>query len=454
MAVSVSMALATGTTLAARDDADSAPWTDFGECDVLVVGAGTAGVAAALQSALAGARTVAIERGFQVGGTMTGGGICFPGLFHAWGRQIIDGPCYALVTNCVALSGGTLPDFGKPVGAEHWKHQIRINAPLYVALAEEALAKAGVRLLYHAAPVSAVFGNGVWNVSVSAGGKTFAIHARQIVDCTGDATVAALAGFARERGPERQPGTFVYEIDPGVDIGSLDRAALERAFAEALADGRLKPNDMRRGIFGFLKHRGDTDNYIEDADGSTAWSRTRTDMRGRASMLRVCRFLRGVPGLEKATVVAMSPEVGVRETYRVAAEYTVTREDYYSGRVFPDAVCYAFYPIDLHDAKSGIHPERLPEGVVATVPLRALVPKGARNFLVAGRCVGSDREANSGLRVQATCMAMGQAAGAAAACAAARGCAPLEVPLGEIDSVLRKGGAIIPDREARKEVRK
>ena len=143
-----------------------------------------------------------------------------------------------------------------------------------------------------------------------------------------------------------------------------------------------------------------------------------------------------------------------RETYRIAAECTVTRDDYFSGRVFHDAVCNAFYPIDMHDAVSGIHPVQLPEGVVATVPLRGLVPKGSRNFLVAGRCVGSDREANSGLRVQAACMAMGQAAGAAAACAAARGCAPLEVPLGQIDSVLRKWGAIVPDREALEEGRK
>ena len=69
------------------------------DCDVLVVGGGTAGVAAALQSARAGARTVVVEQGFQVGGTMTSGGVNFPGLFHAWGRQVIDGVGYQLVTN-------------------------------------------------------------------------------------------------------------------------------------------------------------------------------------------------------------------------------------------------------------------------------------------------------------------------------------------------------------------
>ena len=112
--------------------------------------------------------------------------------------------------------------------------------------------------------------------------------------------------------------------------------------------------------------------------------------------------------------------------------------------MFPDALCYAFYPVDLHDKRTGIRPAHLAEGVVATVPLRALVPKGAKNLLVAGRCVSSDRGANSGLRVEAACMAMGQAAGAAAACAARRGCTPLEVPLAEIKAALRAQGAIVP----------
>ncbi len=414
------------------------------DCDVVVVGGGAAGVAAALQSARSGARTVLVEQGFQVGGTMTSGGVNFPGLFHAWGRQVIDGVGYQLVTNCVALAGGVLPDFGKPTGRAHWKHQIVVNVPLYVALAEEALVQAGVRIHYHAAPTAAVLSNGVWQLPVVAVGDTRTVRARQLVDCTGDASAVALAGFARERSPVRQPGTFVYTLDPRTDVDRLDRAALERAFAEALAAGRLRPNDTRWGLYGFLKNRGNTANYVDDADCSTADLRTETNMRGRASMLRMYRFLRSVPGLGKAALVSMSPEVGVRETYRIRGEYTITQADYTSGRVFPDALCYAFYPVDLHDKRTGIRPAHLAEGVVATVPLRALVPKGSKNLLAAGRCVSSDRGANSGLRVEAACMAMGQVAGAAAACAARRVCSPLEAPLAEIKAALRAQGAIVP----------
>lgn len=117
--------------------------------------------------------------------------------------------------------------------------------------------------------------------------------------------------------------------------------------------------------------------------------------------------------------------------------------DYRSGRKFEDAICHAFYPVDLH-TKNGVQPAPLKPGVVPTIPLRALIPKGSRNILVAGRSVSSDRLANSGLRVQAACMGMGQAAGAAAALAAKGGITPLEVPLKEIHALLRTHAAIIP----------
>ena len=120
-------------------------------CDVLVVGGGSAGIAAALQAGRSGASTVLVERGSQVGGNMTTGGVNFPGLFHAEGRQIIDGCAYEILTNAAALSGFPLPDFAERT-VPHWKHQIRVEIPVYVAVAEEALTRAGVELRYHTAP--------------------------------------------------------------------------------------------------------------------------------------------------------------------------------------------------------------------------------------------------------------------------------------------------------------
>ena len=414
------------------------------ECDVVVIGGGVAGVAAAVQSARAGVRTVLVEQGFQVGGTMTSGGVNFPGLFHAWGRQVIDGVAYEIVTNCVAVAGGRLPDFSKPTGKAHWTHQIRINVPLYVALAEDALSAAGVDVRYHTAPVSIVKSEPGWLLKLSEMGEIRALHAKQVVDCTGNASAAFMAGFEREGSQERQPGSFVYALDPGCDVGSLDQESLEREYRKALKDGRLKPNDTRWGIVPFLRVKGDTANYVVNADNSTARLRTETNMRGRASMLRMFRFVRSQKGLENAKLVSMSAEVGVRETYRIRGEYTITGDDYVSGLVHPDSLCYAFYPVDMHRKDSGVHPAHLKESVVPTVPLRALVPRGSRDFLVAGRAVSSDRVANSGLRVEAACMAMGQVAGEAAAFAAQAGVSPLELPLSELKKRLEKSGAIVP----------
>ena len=108
-----------------------------------------------------------------------------------------------------------------------------------------------------------------------------------------------------------------------------------------------------------------------------------------------------------------------------------------------DSLSYSYYPIDLH-VTHGVSPKHLAEGVVATVPLRALIPKGSRNFLVAGRCVSSDRLANSALRVQASCMGMGQAAGAAAVLACSERKSPADLSIEELKKLIRKYGGIVP----------
>ena len=429
------------------------------ECDVCVIGGGVAGVAAALQAGRTGARTVLVERSAVVGGNMTSGGVNWPGLFHAWGRQVIDGCGWELVTNCVALSGEKLPDLTKDTGNEHWRNQIRVNAPLWAALAEEALAKAGVAIRYHTAPSSATPCASGWDLVLSADGEYTELNARVIVDATGNGTAAALCGAKRLKDPSgRQPGSFTYLVNPNTDESTLDWPAIEAAAEQSIAEGRLFRHDVARGVR-FLVHEskvvlgGFADgpdhgttiaNYVDGADNSTAALRTETNLRGRASMLRVLRFLRSCPGLENTTLVSMADEVGVRETWRVEGEYVMTGEDYVSGRRFEDSIAFAFYPIDIHSADGGVSPKHLTEGTVATVPLRALIAKGPRNVLIAGRCISSDREANSALRVQATCMATGQAAGAAAALAALHGVTPDHLDLAELKKLLRTHRAIAP----------
>jgi len=156
-------------------------------------------------------------------------------------------------------------------------------------------------------------------------------------------------------------------------------------------------------------------------------------------------LLRRQPGLENVRLSMASRETGVRETYRVVGERTITGEDYLSGRLFEDALAYSYWMIDPHDSRAkSAKLVYLEEGRVATVPLSAMIPKRIENLLVAGRAVSSDHLANSALRVQGSCMAMGQAAGVAAAIAARRSCDARQLDLAEVRCGLRAIGAIVP----------
>ena len=404
-ATGVAMAAAPGIPLAEAAGQGTAEVQN--EVDVMVVGGGTAGTVAAIQAARAGAKTLLLEREGMLGGTMTVGGVSFPGLFHAWGRQIIAGIGWELVTETVALDGGELPDFSvRP--DRHWKHQIQTNPHLYALLAEEKCRRAGAEIAYYEFPLSASRTDGGWLVECVGPGTRRRVACRQLVDCTGGADVVGLLGFPRLREDEIQPGSMLFRFD------------------SPFRPGREQPQAV----------------YVHGADSSSSATRTRANLAGRGEILKRIRQ-KQESGQTPPRLVHLQPEAAFRESCRIVAETPVTHEDYVAGRRFEDAVCNAFYPVDLH-TRQGVRPKPLAEGVVPTVPLRALVPKGSRDLLVAGRSVGSDRLANSGLRVQAPCMAMGQAAGAAAALAARRECAPLEVPLAELRALLRAHGAVVP----------
>lgn len=415
------------------------------KADIVVVGGGTAGVVAALQAARAGRQTILIENGSQLGGTTTTGGVAYPGIFFAWGKQVISGIGWEMVQEAVALNDDTLPDFSIPHGKNHPRHQVRLNGQLYALLLEEKCVEAGVQIRFYETPTQVTPQKNGWLVETVGKGVMTQITCNQLIDCTGNAFVTSMAGYDVLREATTQPGSLMFEIG-GYDFQSLDLKMIQARYQEAIKKGELEKHDFRNNIAGLLRSKGDNISHVLGADSTTSETHTVANIKGRMALLKTLRFLRTLPGCEKTKIIDVQNETAVRETYRIDGHYKVTHADYVTGKQFDDSVSYSYYPIDVHD-ENGVVPDHLKEGVVPTVPLRALVPKNSKNFLVAGRCVCSDRLANSALRVQASSMGMGQAAGAAAVLANMQNKTPLDVSMTDLRKLLEEHGAIVPGRQ-------
>lgn len=412
------------------------------ETDILVVGGGTAGSIAAIQAGRTGHQVTLIECQSQLGGTITTAGVAFPGLFFAWGKQVISGVGWELIQSAVQLNGDSLPNFSIPHGREHWKHQIRINPSLYAMLLEEKCLEAGVEIRYYETPTSLDFKDNHWYVETVGKGVRAEIKCKQIIDCSGNAIAASIAGYDLFKEKVTQPGTLMFTIG-GYDFESLDLERLKVAYEMAIDRGELIRGEFRGDIIALLKEKGDNVQHIEGADSTTSETHTLANIKGRESLLKHLRFLKKQPGLGNIRIESMRTEAGIRETYRIDGLYRISYEDYITGKAYPDSIAYSYYPVDLHNAE-GVVPQQLAEGIVPAIPFRALIPKKSKNFIVAGRSICSDQLANSGLRVQASCMAMGQAAGAAAALAIEKKLTPAELPIGELKRLIEMHGGIVP----------
>lgn len=406
--------------------------------DVIVVGGGPAGIGAALAAAETGARTVLIERDSVIGGTTVQAQVCDIGLFYAWKKQIIAGPAWDMVVKAVEAANGSLPDFSKQEPDKWMESCVHVDPKVYARIAKETLLKAGVTLIMQHEVTSID--------STECGWKVGSVTGRQVVDATGNATVAALAGAERVKSPDslRQPGSFFFWISSkGLDF---DWAAVNQAQKQAIEDGELLPTDVHVGMSFFVSKSGGSGCYVPLADNSTPEARTETNQRGIEARDRVLAFIRRQKGLENVELLSSASEVGVRETYRVVGEKTITEQEYLQGIVPDDALSWSYWMVDTHNAASSARLVFLEEGKVATIPLGAMLPKGVSNMLVAGRAISSDQGANSALRVQASCMAMGQAAGVVAALAAELRCDPRDVSIDLVKKRLTDIGHIVPTK--------
>ncbi len=409
--------------------------------DVIVVGGGTAGIVAALQSARAGARTLVVEKQGIPGGTMVTAGIPYPASFHAYGKQIIAGIGWELCLQTKKETGEPLPE----INPENPRSGMAVNPAVFAALAEEKLLEAGADILYHVMPASVARKNDLWQVTLTTKTGLKPVAGKILVDCTGDANVVSLAGFPVHVNPELQAATLVVKVS-GYDSERLDYQAIQEAFEKEVAAGRMRREDpgWSRGKFEFfLRWYGGNRIHLPDVNGRTSEGKTVAEIEGRKAMLRILRFCRKQPGLENFRIDWCAPECGIRETATIVGKKFITLTDYESGRVWEDAVCYSCYAVDIHRRDHTVFRDFKP-GVYPTIPLGAMLPAGSTGIIAAGRCISGDWEASSSYRVEASCMAMGQAAGAAAALAARRGVDLEQVPLSELHRLLRKHQAIVP----------
>lgn len=415
--------------------------------DVIVVGGGTAGVVAAIQSARAGARTLLLEKCGMLGGTMTLGGIDKPAHFCAWGRQIIAGIGWELMCR-------TWEETGRPIPTPEYSRDtstpphLTVDRSIFPAICDDMVLAAGADLLFHAMPAAAEQTEDGWKLTVCTKTGLRQVRTRILVDSTGDANVVALAGLEIIRPETVQPATLSLQCS-GYDPEDLDHEALKAASDKAIEAGELLTTDIAwhssDGPGPFLKRFGRNANHLRAPRAETSEGRSAAEIEGRRAMLRMYRFLRRQPGLENLKLDWVCPEVGIRETAVIKGRTTLTIADYEAGKLFDDAVCYAFYPVDEHlNDGRGIHHRLLAHHVLPTIPRGAMLPQGSRFLVVAGRCIASDREANSAIRVEAPCMAMGQAAGAMGALSARSGHDPETIPMQQLHALLREHGAVIP----------
>lgn len=421
------------------------------ECDVLVCGAGPAGVGAATSAARIGAKTILLEQDGCLGGSLTTGIVHRLGPFHDQEKIILGGIPWEVVERLVALGAAPSPEPCSP--DDHDGYWIPFDSQAMRHVVEEMVGAAGVETLLFSLASTPLVDEGRVNAVVleNKSGRV-AIAARIVVDATGDGDVSARAGAPYTKGTEdgqMQEMTLYFKLH-GVDVRMLSdyrqnhRKDLEETNARASAEGVVMPGyflEPGRDLPGGEVYYN-TRNAPKGADGTNAAELSHAQMEAARKIWQTVEFLRRhVPGHENALLCAVASRIGVRETRHVLGEYVLTGPDVLSAEEFPDGV--ARYACHLDRAITKRKARRLRPGTSYGIPYRCLVPKNTSNMLVAGRCFSATHEAASSARMMPCCLAMGQAAGTAAALAAKQNIPPKELDVKQLQDALRSQGVII-----------
>jgi hypothetical protein len=408
-------------------------------------------VGAALGAASEGAKTLLVERHAMLGGVWTAG-LLNP-LFDPRKGWIVD----RLIDNL--QQRGAWVRKGMDV--------FDVEAMKYVL--ERMMAEAKVEFWYHCPFTEPILqGDRVRGVIVESKSGREAVLAQVVIDCTGDGDVGARAGVPFEMGRSTdglcQPMTLMFEISGyegfrGLAADRLRTHEFYRDLSKVIEDHhlpiRLPYGPQRSGTPYLIALPGKT---VAVVQATHVYRVNATDVRQVSQAMVEARrqvheiflpAMRKIPGLKNLRLSQTAPQIGVREGRRLKGRYRLELEDLLQARRFDDAVTSIGFHVDLHELDPHDSTPKLPEfppGVTrhtiskCDIPYRCLVPKHVQGLLWAGRCISGSHVAHSAYRVTGTCMAMGQAAGLAAATAISRKVLPADLDGAELHTMLHQRG--------------
>ncbi len=408
--------------------------------DVIICGGGPSGFIAAISAARNGARVALIERYAFLGGLATAGLVAPISEFNKNGRQIINGIPWEFVENLSRLGGA---DLSYPIG------NVPFDPELYKLVAQRMVIDAGATLYLGCDFIQCLMKDNTITHAICKGkAGLFALEGSIFVDCTGDAELAFSAGatfLETPSGQECQPATLCFRLG-NVDTDQLENIRFRepdtkysnnriRELLNRLKETMEIPNfggpwfhwSMHNGIVVVNMTRSPI--YPEDVLKTSAIEcQLREDVFTLVDLLK--KYL---PEFKNAFVLQTGIQAGYRESRRILGCHVLTGEELLDAVPFEDSVARSAHPIDIHrptDSTQDVH--FLSEA--GYIPYRSLIMRSHPNLLVAGRCISADRLAFASIRVQAPAMALGQAAGTAAAL-----CAAGQIPVNDLNvKLLRK----------------